>query len=136
MQPKITVFESDSASLWFHPEPGIVHHQFRKPLDSETFQKVLLAGLQLMNEHHARKWLSDDRGNSSLSADDSAWSQEFWLPRAVKAGWKYWAMVPPEKARGQLTVQRLTSHVGEESGVTINLFADPERALQWLMEQK
>jgi hypothetical protein len=135
MSTKITVIESDSAYLWFYPEHGIVHHQFLKPLTGDTFQRVLLAGLRLLNEHHAQKWLSDDRGNPLLSADDSAWSQDYWLPRAREAGWKYWAVVLPDKARGQVVMRRLMSFVGEESGVILDVFPDPDSALQWLMKQ-
>lgn len=135
MEQRITVIESDAACLWYYPDARIVHHQLLKPVVGDTFQNVLLAGLSLMNEHHACKWLSDDRANDMLSADDSAWSQEYWLPRARQAGWKYWAVLQPEKARGQVTIKRLMSFVGEESRVTIQIFAGPEQALQWLAEQ-
>jgi len=135
MEQRITVLESDAVCLWYHPRAGIVHHQLLKPVGGDTFQKVLLAGLCLMNEHHARKWLSDDRANPVLSPEDGAWSQEYWLPRAIQAGWKYWAVLPPEKARGQVTMKRLVAFVGEESGVTIEIFSDPEKALQWLAKQ-
>lgn len=132
---KTTVFESEFACLWVYPETGIVHHQFLKPLPAGVFQQVLLAGLRLLQEHRAQKWLSDDRGNPLLSADDIAWSQDYWLPRALQAGWKFWAVVLPEKTRGQVVMQRLTSFVGEESEVIVKLFSDPESGLQWLAEQ-
>jgi hypothetical protein len=136
MEQRITVIDSDAACLWYHPGAGIVHHQFNKPVGGDVFQNVLMVGLRLLNEHHARKWLSDDRANAMLPADDSAWSQEYWLPRAVQAGWKYWAVIPPAKARGRVTMKRLMSFVGEEAGVTIRIFSESEQALQWLAEQR
>jgi hypothetical protein len=89
----------------------------------------------LLQDHGAQKWLSDDRNNSILSADDSAWSQEYWLPRALQAGWKYWAMLPPIRTRAHLNTTRLVEFVEEMSGVNVKIFTDPDTARQWLAQQ-
>lgn len=49
----------------------------------------------------------------------------------VKLGWKYWAVVLPEKVVGQLGVKR---HFEEYSkvGVTARLFTDSDEAMKWL----
>ncbi len=135
MTTQLTLIESEYACLWHYPEEGIVHHRLLQPVSSDTFRNVLMTGLGLMTEHGARKWLSDDRGNSILSADDSAWSQEYWLPRALGAGWKCWAVLPPTRARGQLNMARLMEFVGEMSGVRIEIFSDPDEAWRWLADQ-
>ncbi|MEW8428615.1 MAG: BtrH N-terminal domain-containing protein, partial [gamma proteobacterium symbiont of Ctena orbiculata] len=101
----------------------------------DAFRSVLMAGLELMREEGVRKWLSDDRNNSILSAEDSAWSQDYWLPRALEAGWKYWAVLPPRKARGRINMERLMEFVGLGTRVEIQLFSDPDAAWQWLKDQ-
>ncbi len=135
MNSRITQLENDYAMLWYYPEQGIIHHQFLQPISDEAFRNVLMTGLRLMQEHGADKWLSDDRKNSILPAEDSAWSQDYWLPRAYQAGWKYWAMLPPARARGRINVERLTAHVADTYAIELKIFQDPDLALQWLMRQ-
>ena len=135
MTQKITQLENEHASLWFYPDEGIIHHKFHHPTCGEDFQKVLLTGLQVMKEYKASKWLSDDRNNTNLPAEDSAWSQDIWLPRAIKAGWKYWAMLPPVKARGRINIERLTGFVVEQYKITVEIFTNPDDAWTWLAQQ-
>jgi hypothetical protein len=135
MKVRITKIENEHAFLWYYPNQRIIHHQFLQPISGEAFQSVLMAGLDLMREHGAEKWLSDDRKNSILPAEDSAWSQDYWLPRAYQAGWKYWAVLPPAKARGRINMQRLMDFIGEQRKVKVQVFSDPDDAWQWLLQQ-
>jgi hypothetical protein len=135
MTSRNTLIENEYAHLWYYPEERIIHHKFLQPVADEAFQTVLKTGLRLMKEHGAQKWLSDDRNNSILSAEDSAWSQDFWLPRAYKAGWKHWAVLPPAKARGQINMKRLMEYVGKQRRINIQIFSDPDQAWQWLAQQ-
>lgn len=135
MEKKITLIENGYACLWFYPNSGIIHHKFLQPISGDKFREVLLTGLDLLERRGAQKWLSDDRNNSVLSAEDSAWSQEYWLPRALEAGWKYWAMLPPIRTRAQLNITRLVEFVEEMSDVSVKLFTDPDAARQWLVQQ-
>ncbi len=132
MHSRDTLIENEYARMWYYPKPGIVHHQFLQPISGEAFQSVLLTGLRMLKKHGAHKWLSDDRLNSILSAEDSAWSQDFWLPQAAQAGWKYWALLPPDKSRGQINMQRLTDYIVERYKVILQTFSDPDLAWQWL----
>ncbi|MEJ2425304.1 MAG: hypothetical protein P8101_12730, partial [Candidatus Thiodiazotropha sp.] len=118
-----------------YPDEGIIHHRFLQPISGEAFQAVLMTGLRLMREQKATKWLSDDRNNSNLPAEDSAWSQDYWLPRAAGAGWKYWAMLLPLKARGRINVDRLIAFVAEKYAINIRTFSDDDEAWQWLAQQ-
>jgi hypothetical protein len=135
MKIRITKIENEYANLWYYPNEHIIHHQFLQPVFGEIFHSVLMTGLDLMKQYGAQKWLSDDRLNSSLPAEDSAWSQDYWLPRAFQAGWKYWAVLPPIKARGRINMERLTEFVGKRRGMEIEIFSDPDEAWQWLYRQ-
>jgi hypothetical protein len=135
MNSRITLFENEFAHMWYYPDDGIIYHQILQPIAGEPFRNLLLTGLRSLKEHSAHKWLSDDRLNSILSAEDSAWSQEYWLPRAYKAGWKQWALLPPDKARGQINIKRLAHYISERYKVNVQFFSDPDTALQWLLDQ-
>lgn len=122
---------NELASLWFYPETGIVHHQFHKAISGQAFYEVLNTGLKLFKEGRASKWLSDDRANTMLPPDDSAWSSDIWLPQMVKAGWTHWAIVLPQSQLGQVNMRRLMGEVAARK-VAAKAFADPLKALAWL----
>lgn len=132
-ESKITLIENEHACLWYHPHAKIIHHRFLQPVANEAFRNVLLTGLRLLRDEGAQKWLSDDRNNSILSAEDSAWSQDYWLPFAIQAGWKYWAILLPNNARGKVNLRRLASFVEDKYRVNVKLFSDPDDAWQWLI---
>jgi hypothetical protein len=135
MQEKLTLIENEYASLWYYPATAIIHHQFLQPVFGDVFRSVLMTGLELMKKHGAQKWLSDDRQNTILPPDDAAWSQERWLEQAYQAGWKYWAVVPPVNARGRINMERLVAFVGENKRMRIQIFRNPDKAWQWLVNQ-
>lgn len=93
---KITLIENEYASLVYLSDAKIIHHTFHKPIGGLNFREVLNTGAKTLEKHQASKWLSDDRANSVLSPEDTEWSKTDWFPRAIKAGWKYWALVVPQ----------------------------------------
>lgn len=129
--PTLTIIDTDYATLWYHPESKVVHHQFHKFIYGENFRDVLNKGIEVFTENDAHKWLSDDRNNSSLTAEDRDWSLNDWFPRAYDAGWKYWAIIMPDKVAGQLTMNNLMKRYIAPF-LTVQVFDDPDHALKWL----
>jgi hypothetical protein len=129
--PRETVFKNDSATLYYYPEKKIVHHEIHKYIKGEEFKGLLNAGLDVFRKRGANKWLSDDRKNGVLLEEDEEWSSGVWFPQVLKAGWKYWAIVLPEKLVGQMNMKRFAARF-EPAGVTARLFTAPEDALSWL----
>jgi hypothetical protein len=85
--------------------------------------------------HRACKWLSDDRGNGPLKPEDAQWCLTSWSPRVIAAGWKFWAVVMPEKVMGPLNMRRWISTYADQ-GITVSAFADPVQAMTWLEKSK
>jgi len=131
----ITVLDNEYATLWYHPETKIVHHQFHKPISGQAFRDILNRGVEVFQEYGANKWLSDDRENSALPPEDGDWGTNDWTPRVVAAGWKYWAIVMPRKLIGQMNMQHFIK-ANSEQGVTVQIFSEPDEALQWLASQE
>ena len=131
---KTILIDTDYVTLWYHPEKKIVHHQFHRYIYGQEFRNVLETGLKVFKEKGAQKWLSDDRNNSALPAEDGEWGQQDWTPRMLEAGWKYWAIVLPQKVIGQMNMQRfIEDNAG--LGLTMQAFTDPDDALKWLESQ-
>jgi len=127
------LLENAFASLWCYPGLGIVHHQFHQAIFGQAFKDVLNLGLEQFQAGRAHKWLSDDRANTILPPDDSAWSTEYWMPRILEAGWTHWAIVLPERRLGQINMRRLLEEIRARQ-VVVATFADPAAALAWLTQ--
>ncbi len=127
----VNVLENEYASLWYHPEAKVVHHQFHKYIFGDAFRSVLTTGVEVMKKNGAHKWLSDDRNNSALSPEDTDWGLTVWTPQVMAAGWRYWAVVLPEKAVGQMNMKRFIEDYSTR-GIKVQVFSDPDKALKWL----
>jgi hypothetical protein len=131
---KVTLLDTEYVTLWYHPETKIVHHQFHRYIYGQKFRDVLETGLEFFKEKGATKWLSDDRENSALPAEDGEWGMTDWNPRMVAAGWKHWAIVLPKKNIGQMNMQQFIDELAP-LGLTAQVFSDPDEALKWLESQ-
>ena len=131
MTTKTTISDTEYATLWYYPDPKIVHHRFHKPIKGEEFRQVLLKGLDIFRQNGAQKWLSDDRLNASLPVEDSDWGQQQWFPQVFAAGWKFWAIVLPDKVFGRMNMQNFIKAYSEQ-GLTIEVFGDMDEAMKWL----
>src|SRR6478735_2341063 len=129
-----SILSNEHISLWYYPGLKIVHHQMMQPPTSQEFRELLIKGTETMERFKAIKWMSDDRGNGLLRPDDEAWAQAEWLPRVLKAGFKFWAIVLPEAAIGKLNMQRLAAFHATH-GIVSRVEATPAPAFTWLQAQ-
>ncbi len=129
--PKFTVLDTDYATLWYYPETRIVHHVFHKFIYGDKFRGVLEKGLEIFQQYGANKWLSDDRKNSALPKADSEWGLNDWNPRVFASGWKYWAVVMPDKVAGQSNIDWLMRE-NIQQDLVAKVFEDSDEALAWL----
>jgi hypothetical protein len=127
----IKIIDNEFASLVYHPETKIVHHTFHKPIGGSKFREVLNSGAETLKKYGAMKWLSDDRGNSALSPEDTEWSKTDWFPRSFQAGWKYWALVVPEDILARMNLKEFVDSYVEQ-GLCVMVFSKPEDAMKWL----
>lgn len=130
-----TILDNEFVTMWYYPEDKIIHHQFHKFMFGQPFRDALNAGAEIFEKYGANKWLSDDRNNNAIPPDDAEWSKQTWTPRVMKAGWKYWALIMPEKAIGAMNMQRFVKDFSER-GLTVKIFSNPDEALQWLKSVK
>jgi hypothetical protein len=131
---KLTILDNEYATLWYYPETKILHHKIKKFIFGEPLQHLLNTGTEQLKKYGAHKWLSDDRNNNALRTSDAEWSTTVWLPNTAKAGWKYWAIVQPEKISGQMNMKRHASTTNS-AGVTVSVFNDLDEAMTWLVNQ-
>jgi hypothetical protein len=126
-----TILETENVTLRYYPFAKIIHHELRRFVHGEEFRRVLDLGLEELSRNCGAKWLSDDRGNAPLKPADAEWALNDWAPRVMKAGWKYWAVLMPEKVTGKMNMRRWIETYSQQ-GVTVDVFDDTEEALVWL----
>lgn len=130
MQTSILI-ENEFVTLRYSPDKRILYHTVQQPVDEEVFKSSLNKGVEMIEENHIQKWLSDDRQNGPFSAAFSEWAINDWIPRAIKAGWKYWANVVPDKLNAANTLTPFIEHL-HEKGLRMALFTNIEEAMAWL----
>lgn len=133
MPPEV-LYDSPFATMWYYPENKIIHHQIHKFIFGQEFQNLMLAGMNAVKKYHAKKWLSNDRSNAMLRKEDVEWSGENWLPQALQAGWKYWAIVLPTKSIGRKNMED-SARDSSAMGLITRVFDSEEEALRWLESQ-
>lgn len=129
-----TILETDAVVLRYHVAEKIVHHELRRFVHGPELRDVLEKGLELFVARGAVKWLSDDRGNGPVKPADEQWARTEWFPRVKAAGWKYWAVVLPEKVLGQMNMKRWIELYAAE-GIEARAFTDPDEAFEWIRER-
>jgi hypothetical protein len=134
MADRQTIHDNEFISIYYYPDKKIIHHEFHQRAKGQTLQDAFTAGAELMEKIQCEKWLSDDRKNSVYAEEDRNWSATHFRPRVIKAGMKFWAVLLPEKAIGQLNMREVIK-VYEEKGVTIKIFQDAVEAMKWLESQ-
>jgi len=129
--PPVVVLDTKQITVRYYPESKIIHHEMHEYTHGKDFRDALMAGVEAMKRYGADKWLSDDRKNPVLNSDDRQWGEDVWAPQVLKAGWKYWAIVQPEKALARVRMEE-RGEAFAKRGVTVEFFAEPGEALRWL----
>ena len=127
----IILLANDYVSLWHHPDENIIHHKINKFVESASFRAMLTAGAECLEKHRCKKWLSDDKDSTVIRDGDAEWATTVWSPRVIRAGFKYWAIVLPSAAIGQLNMKRFADEY-RHRGVTVSVFDNVDAAFGWL----
>ena len=134
MEPAL-IFDNDFIWMVYHEDTKIIHHHYYPKLNSHYLRAGLDTGIDVMMEEGCNKWLSDNREVVAHSPEDTEWINTDWLPRAVDAGWKYWALVVPSDT---IALMNMTEFINSfyDMGVWVSVFSDPDEAWDWLISRE
>jgi hypothetical protein len=129
-----TIMDNEFITMWYHHDTKILHHQIHKYVFGENFRSALETGVATLVKYGADKWLSDDQSYAALQKEDMDWGRNVWSPKALKAGWKHWAIVLPKSIIGQMSHRRLLDgYVNTE--LNVNVFGNVAEGMAWLEKQ-
>ncbi|MFB6146368.1 MAG: STAS/SEC14 domain-containing protein [Halobacteriaceae archaeon] len=106
-------------------------HEFAQ---GAPYREGLEAGLELVTEQGATRWLADLREMGTVAEDDQAWTNEQWFPRAIQSDLEYMAIIQPESVVAEMSVDNIMQEVGD-GALTTHYFDNRRDAEAWLDEQ-
>lgn len=108
----------------------VVLKAFKGYIHGEDLHSAFNSGYEKLKKEKGYKWLSDNRGLPVYKEEDVTWINEDWFPRILKAGWKYWALIEPKSAIGEMVMKKFQFY--SDKGVKIQVFNSIEDGLEWL----
>ena len=120
-----------SASVCWDPNGKLVLVEWEGWADSVEFAALLDAEVRALSEHRASRLLADCRRQKVLRPDDQERADKEWLPRALAAGLKRFAIVLPTSVLAAMNVQERLGKVPSETLETA-YFEGVDEARAWL----
>jgi hypothetical protein len=118
------------ASVRWEPEGELVVTEWEGWSDSEEFTALIAAEIRALTEHRGTRLLADCRRQKVLSPGDQDKDRQ-WLPRAVAAGLKRFAIVLPASGLATTNIRdRLAP--GPRTTLEIAYFDGVDEAKAWL----
>jgi hypothetical protein len=118
------------ASVRWDPDAKLVVVEWEGWSDSEEFTGLLAAEIRALTEHRGSRLLADCRRQKVLSPVDQKKDSE-WLPRALAAGLKRFAIVLPTSG---LAAMNIKDRLGAVPAATLEIayFESVDDAKAWL----
>jgi len=109
----------------------MVYEKWEGWADTDEFASILNGGVQALADHHGTLWLADCRRQRVLKPSDQEWGDTVWLPSAVAAGLKRFAVVLPESGLATMNL-KVREERWRAKGLEVGYFATVSEARDWL----
>jgi hypothetical protein len=129
--PATTIRKDEFVTMFYYPESKILHHQMHKFFFGQTFRDIMNTATDVFQKYGVQKWLADDTAVTAWTKEDQEWGSSDWFPRALKSGWRYWAIIMPQNTLGQLAVKRVAEKYAAH-GIQTRTFSSVDEAKKWL----
>ena len=126
-------FETDFVKVFWDDATGAVHLRWSGFVNSAQLREGLEAGLALVEEKGARRWVGDCTRLGPMSSEEQAWVNTDWFPRLLAAGMERMAVIMPAKVIASMAVDNIMQEVEGTSLVTCH-FGDYDEGCAWVAE--
>ncbi len=119
------------ASVRWDHNAQLVRVEWEGWANSDEFALLLQAEVTALKQHHGTRLLADCRRQKVIKPADQERANREWVPRAMAAGLKHFAVVIPSSALAEMN---LRSALEKIPGTTIEVayFATVDEAEEWL----
>jgi hypothetical protein len=119
------------ASVRWDEDGQLVLVEWQGWANASEFAGLLDAEIVALRKHHGTRMLADCRRQKGLSAADQDRANENWLPRALAAGLKRFAVVVPSSGLAEANLKERLGKV-RAGALEVAYFPTPEEARAWL----
>lgn len=120
------------ASVSWEEDAQLVFVEWHGWANSAEFAALLDAELRALNEHRGSRLLADCRRQKVLNPKDQDLANREWLPRALKAGLKRFAVVVPASVVADMNI-RDSLDKASAADLQVGYFATVEEARAWVV---
>ena len=99
--------------------------------NSAEFAAMLESGVRALKDHRGSRWLADCRLQKVLIPADQERASREWLPRALAAGLRRFAVIPPTSGLARTNLKDSLSAV-PATRLEVGYFDTVEQAREWL----
>jgi hypothetical protein len=124
-------FDEPFLTLHWDEDGRFVWGESKAATGREQLQRAWDAGVQLVIEKKAHRWLADGRNLGTIDPIDMKWTNEVLVPRLVAAGISRMAFLAPKRVVPALAVRSFMSRINDRVVATA-YFDDFEAARAWL----
>lgn len=125
------LYESKNSKVEWLEHEKIVVKTVYDFIYGEELRGAFEAGFDALVKYNGAKWLSDNHGLKMYRPEDMTWINEDWLPRMLKAGWKYWAAIEPKNVLGKWSMRNFINFF-QQHGIVLQVFNCVEDGVKWL----
>ena len=127
----MSIFEALFLRIEWDEETRCVEMHWRHSVRVEDFRKGMDEGLGVLEWIQGGRLLADLRDVEAITTAALGWFARDWLPRALVAGLRDVAFIPPHKAIPRRAVDHALWHV-QDRELRLESFDTPEQARAWL----
>jgi SpoIIAA-like len=119
------------ASVRWDEDGKLVLVEWQGWANPSEFAALLEAEIVALRKHKGSRMLADCRRQKGMSAADQDRANEVWLPRALAAGLKRFAVVVPSSGLAEANLKERLGKVRAQA-LEVAYFPTPEEARDWL----
>ena len=127
------IFENEFAKGSYYKELKLAEILWKKTLvPSEEYRKAFDSIIKFTENVDFVNYLSDGRKQGVVSPDDRKWFQNVIVPKAMKLGLKYGAVVIKKDPFKKYYMNANLRWLNRKSKITMRIFYDYDEAINWI----
>jgi hypothetical protein len=121
------------AAVRWDPDARLVLVEWEGWADSGEFKELLDAEIKALQEHRGSRLLADCRQQKVINPVDQDRANKEWLPRALAAGLKRFAVILPRSGLAEMNIRDALGKV-PDAALQVAFFGTVEEGRAWLAE--
>ncbi len=122
---------AETYDIYYDDNDAYVVMEWNDYSTSEQFRQGTEKMLQLLSEKKASKVLADIRNMLLIGQADQRWLETDFLPRAIREGFKKFAVISPRSYFNKVAIETISEKVDPEV-LQIRILDSKEEAVEWL----